>query len=84
MNFLLDLFTNWTFDKVMDYMLAAVIWFYSSPSQSRMSIPMTLMKEGVIEINIPFCDRYRYVCFFDDDLSLYVQLKTIFYSISYF
>ncbi|CAF1784725.1 hypothetical protein NRS6110_04090 [Bacillus subtilis] len=27
MNFLLDLFTNWTFDKVMDYMLAAVIWF---------------------------------------------------------
>ncbi|NUI59313.1 hypothetical protein HUN88_06020 [Bacillus amyloliquefaciens] len=27
MKILMELFTNWTFDKVMDYMLAAVIWF---------------------------------------------------------
>ncbi|MCI4166523.1 MULTISPECIES: hypothetical protein [Bacillus] len=25
MNFLLDLFTNWTFDKVLDYMFAFAI-----------------------------------------------------------
>lgn len=27
MKFLLDFFVNWTFDKVMDYSLVAVIWF---------------------------------------------------------
>ncbi|OIR60987.1 hypothetical protein BLL41_10980 [Bacillus sp. FMQ74] len=27
MKFLLDFFANWTFVKVMDYSLAAVIWF---------------------------------------------------------
>ncbi len=36
MKILMDLFTNWTFDKVMDYMLAAVIWlvFKSKPKQN--------------------------------------------------
>lgn len=34
MKFLLDLFANWTFDKVMDYILAAVICFvYKSKSK---------------------------------------------------
>lgn len=27
MNFFLDLFTNWTFDKVLDYTFAFAIWF---------------------------------------------------------
>ena len=37
MNFLLDLFTNWTFDKVLDYTLAAVIWsvFKSRSKQNK-------------------------------------------------
>lgn len=39
MNFLLDLFTNWTFDKVMDYMLAAVIWFTSKSKSKQNEYP---------------------------------------------
>ncbi|MBE1868627.1 hypothetical protein ACMX8W_11110 [Bacillus subtilis] len=33
MRFLLDFFANWTFDKVMDYTLAAVIWFVFNKSK---------------------------------------------------
>lgn len=66
MNFLLDLFTNWTFDKVLDYMFLCLLLqfgFYLNPDQSRISIQITSRKDAAIEINISFCDRYRCVYF---------------------
>ncbi|WP_342494110.1 hypothetical protein [Bacillus sp. FSL R5-0447] len=34
MKILMDLFTNWIFEKVMDYMLAAIIWFVFKSKQN--------------------------------------------------
>lgn len=34
MKILMDLFTTWIFDKVMDYSLGAVIWFVFKSKQN--------------------------------------------------
>lgn len=72
MRFLLDFFANWTFDKVMDYTLAAVIWFVFKSKSKQNDYPITSKIDAAIETKSSFYDRYRYVCFSDNDPSLYV------------
>ncbi|MGG1395632.1 hypothetical protein ABE320_17090 [Bacillus velezensis] len=39
MKILMDLFTTWIFDKVMDYILAVVIWFVFNSKSKQNKYP---------------------------------------------
>ncbi|OYD12323.1 hypothetical protein CHR37_05040 [Bacillus velezensis] len=46
MKILMELFTNWTFDKLMDYMLAAVVWFVFQSKSKQNKYPDHFEKRG--------------------------------------
>lgn len=65
----MELFTNWTFDKVMDYMLAAVVWFVFQSKSKQNKHPDDLSESRrAIEIDILFMIVIYMVTALDSDL----------------